>query len=74
MCIRDRDIEAVEGGPFHAVFIRAPVISSVGREVAVLAAHEGRTVAARQGNMLALAFHPELSDDTRLHAYFLGMR
>ncbi len=70
----DLEIEGVEGGPLRAVFIRAPVISSVGQEVAVLAAHEGRTVAARQGNMLALAFHPELSDDTRLHAYFLGMR
>jgi len=70
----DLEIEGLDGGPLRAVFIRAPVISSVAPEVTVLASHEGRIVAARQANMLALAFHPELTDDPRLHQYFLDMR
>jgi len=57
--------------PFHAVFIRAPAIESVGPRVEVLAEYKGRIVAARQGNILVTAFHPELTDDTRVHEYFL---
>lgn len=60
--------------PFEAVFIRAPIIESVGAGVEVLARLEdGRIVAARQGNLLATSFHPELTEDTRVHAYFVGM-
>ncbi len=58
--------------PIHAVFIRAPVVEHVGPEatpVATLA--DGRVVAARQGNLLATSFHPELTPDPRLHAWFL---
>ena len=63
-----------QGRPFHAVFIRAPVISSVGRGVEELAhLPDGAVVAARQDNLLATAFHPELSGDTRFHRYFLRM-
>lgn len=70
----DIDIHGLEGGPFHAVFIRAPVATGVGDGVEVLAALEdGRIVAARQGHLLATAFHPELTRDTRLHAAFLDM-
>ena len=58
-------------GPFHAVFIRAPVISRVGKGVEVLASVDGSPVAVRQGKHLGLAFHPELSGDTRLHRMFL---
>jgi pyridoxal 5'-phosphate synthase pdxT subunit len=58
--------------PFHAVFIRAPVISRVGRGVEVLAEVQGAPVAVRQGKHLGLSFHPELSGDTRLHRLFLG--
>lgn len=59
---------------FHAVFIRAPSIKRVGEGVDVLAAlDEGIIVAARQGNLLATAFHPELTEDTRFHRYFLKM-
>jgi len=60
--------------PFHAVFIRAPLILEVGDGVEVIATlDDGTIVAARQGNLLATAFHPELTDDTRFHRYFLKM-
>ena len=60
--------------PFRAVFIRAPRIESVGEAVSVLAQLEnGDIVAARQGNLLVTAFHPELTDDPRFHQYFLSM-
>jgi pyridoxal 5'-phosphate synthase pdxT subunit len=59
--------------PFNAVFIRAPAIVSAGKGVDVLAKIDGRIVAARQKNLLALAFHPELTADLRLHRYFLEM-
>ncbi len=59
---------------FHAVFIRAPIIESVGEFVQVLSTlPDGRIVAARQGQLLATAFHPELTKDERFHRYFLEM-
>jgi 5'-phosphate synthase pdxT subunit len=58
--------------PFHAVFIRAPLIEKTGRGVKVLAQlADGRVVAARQGRLLATSFHPELTGDTRMHALFV---
>jgi 5'-phosphate synthase pdxT subunit len=70
----DLDVEGVPGGPVHAVFIRAPVIREPGANVEVLAALEdGRIVACREGRLLATSFHPELTDDTRVHEYFLRM-
>jgi len=64
--------EEERGKSFHAVFIRAPWIKRAGEGVEVLAAlEEGVIVAARQGNLLATAFHPELTEDTRFHRYFL---
>ena len=60
--------------PVPAVFIRAPVLVSVGPEVRVLAEVKGQAVAVRQNNILATSFHPELTPDTRLHSYFLNMR
>lgn len=60
--------------PFHACFIRAPVIARTGPGVDVLATlDDGRIVAARQGHLLVTAFHPELTDDNRLHAYFVDI-
>jgi 5'-phosphate synthase pdxT subunit len=53
--------------PFHAVFIRAPAIDDVGADVDVLAAVDGRPVAVRDGPVVATAFHPELTDDSRIH-------
>jgi 5'-phosphate synthase pdxT subunit len=70
----DIAFEGIDGGLVRAVFIRAPTITHVGDGVEVLATHEGRIVAARQSNMLAIAFHPELTADSRVHEYFLGMR
>jgi len=58
---------------YNVVFIRAPVITRVGPDVEVLASFNDKIVAARQGNILGLAFHPELTDDLRIHYYFLGM-
>ena len=60
--------------PYHAVFIRAPLIESVGKHVEVLASLEnGKVVAARQGKLLATSFHPELTLDDRFHRYFVEM-
>lgn len=64
-------IDALGEVPFTAVFIRAPYIMDVGENVQVLSEYDGKIVAARQGNMLAVAFHPELTEDRRLHKYFL---
>jgi len=67
----DLEISGLAGAPFHAVFIRAPVVTAVKPEVDVLARlDDGRIVAVRQGRLLATAFHPELTDDLRLHASF----
>jgi 5'-phosphate synthase pdxT subunit len=57
----------------RAVFIRAPLIQEVGQDVEVLATYNDQIVAAQQGNLLAASFHPELTDDYRMHAYFLDM-
>jgi len=66
-----RDLEPV-GAPYHAVFIRAPLIESVSGAAQVLSALEdGRIVAAQEGHWLATSFHPELTDDTRFHQYFV---
>ena len=61
------------GTPFPAMFIRAPVIGSVGEGVEVLARQNGQVVLARQGRLLASSFHPELTQDTRIHQLFLNM-
>ena len=60
-------------GEFNAVFIRAPAIIKAGENVEILAKLDDFIVAARQDNLLALSFHPELADDTRVHKYFLEM-
>jgi len=70
----DLDIPALGETPFHGVFIRAPVIEAANSTVELLARlDDGRAVAARQGRLLAAAFHPELGSDLRLHRYFLDM-
>jgi len=59
--------------PIHAVFIRAPLVERLGPQVEALATlPDGRVVAARQGPLLATAFHPELTPDTSLHAWFIS--
>ena len=68
----DIPVVGLAGGPMHAVFIRAPVITRVGDEVDVLAAVDGLPVLCRQGTVIVAAFHPELGDDPRLHELFLN--
>ena len=67
----DLDIVGIDGPPFHAVFIRAPVVERAGTEVEVLASVEDHPVVCRQGKVLVSAFHPELSADLRAHRLFL---
>ncbi|MDE2769361.1 MAG: pyridoxal 5'-phosphate synthase glutaminase subunit PdxT [Chloroflexota bacterium] len=70
----DLEIEGISGGPFPAVFIRAPVVRDVGPGVQVLSRLEdGTIVAVRRGRLFGTAFHPELTGDTRLHASFVEM-
>ncbi len=68
----DLRIPVLGDRPVHAVFIRAPVVEDVGPSVAPLATlADGRVVAVEQGNLLGTSFHPEMTGDTRFHAYFL---
>jgi 5'-phosphate synthase pdxT subunit len=70
----DLPFEEIDGEPVHMVFIRAPLIQHLESNVKVLAQIEGKgIVAARQGHLLATAFHPELTDDDRVHRYFLSL-
>ncbi len=68
----DLDIPAVGDEPMHAVFIRAPIVESVGPSATPLATlADGRVVAVEQGNLIGTSFHPEMTGDTRFHEYFL---
>lgn len=69
----DLNVPEFGEGPVRAVFIRAPYIESAGPEVKVMAAVGDHIVIARQGQFLATAFHPELTDDDRIHKYFIAM-
>ncbi|HEY3313403.1 MAG TPA: pyridoxal 5'-phosphate synthase glutaminase subunit PdxT [Anaerolineales bacterium] len=76
----DLEIEALKQAsnhhlrPYHAVFIRAPIIESVSGEARILSTlPDGRIVAAQENNLLATSFHPELTGDSRFHEYFLAM-
>lgn len=69
----DLDIPAIGGAPLHAVFIRAPIVESVGpRATALASVEDGRVVAVEQENLLGTSFHPEITGDTRFHEYFLA--
>jgi pyridoxal 5'-phosphate synthase pdxT subunit len=69
----DLEIEGAGDEPLRAVFIRAPWVERAGPGVEVLASYEGHPVAIREDNVLACAFHPELTDDPRFHAIFMAM-
>lgn len=69
----DLEIEGIGDEPLRAVFIRAPWVERRGPGVEVLAAYDGHPVAIREGRVLACAFHPELTGDSRLHALFMAM-
>jgi 5'-phosphate synthase pdxT subunit len=69
----DLDVPALGDDPVHAVFIRGPVVESVGPAATALATiPDGRVVAVEQGNLLGTSFHPEINGEFRFHAYFLG--
>jgi 5'-phosphate synthase pdxT subunit len=68
----DLDIDGLDE-PFRAVFIRAPVIETVGESVSVLASVDGDPVLVRQGPLLASTFHPEMTGDNRVHELFISM-
>ena len=67
----DLDVRGLDGDPLHAIFIRAPWVEEPGEGVEVLAEIDGHPVAVRQGNVLAVSFHPELGDERRLHERFV---
>ena len=69
----DVEVDGIAGGPIRAIFIRAPWIAEHGEEVQVIGALDGHAVAARQGNVIAVAFHAELGEDERLHRLFAGL-
>jgi 5'-phosphate synthase pdxT subunit len=69
----DLPVEGIGEEPLRAVFIRAPWVDRYGPGVEVLASYEGHPVAVREGSVLACAFHPELTDDSRLHALFMAI-
>ncbi|MFB9279253.1 pyridoxal 5'-phosphate synthase glutaminase subunit PdxT [Cohnella cellulosilytica] len=68
----DLDVKGIDT-PLRAVFIRAPLIKEVGEKVEVLSVYQNEIVTARQGNLLASSYHPELTDDYRLHELFIRM-
>ncbi len=67
------DVPVFGEDPFRAVFIRAPAIEKVWGNAKSLAEYESKIVAAQEGNLIAMAFHPELTPDTRAHEYFLKL-
>jgi 5'-phosphate synthase pdxT subunit len=67
----DVELSGLDGGPLRAVFIRAPWIAEHGPGVEILASVDGHPIAARQGDVTVVSFHPELTGDTRLHAAFV---
>ena len=68
----DLDVKGFNGGPLRAVFIRAPWVEQTGEGVEVLAQVEGHPVAVRQDNVLAVAFHPEIAGDARIHGWVVN--
>ena len=68
----DLELDGVDGGPLHVVFIRAPWVTEHGPDVEVLGSVDGHPVAIRAGNVLAVSFHPELTGETRLHELLLA--
>jgi 5'-phosphate synthase pdxT subunit len=68
----DLNVKGFNGGPLRAVFIRAPWVEATGEGVEVLAEIDGHPVAVRQGNVLAVAFHPEIAGESRIHAWVVA--
>jgi pyridoxal 5'-phosphate synthase pdxT subunit len=71
--VADLQIPAIGKEPFRGIFIRAPIIHSVGNNVKILCSYRSQPVAVCQNKILACSFHPELSGDNRIHKYFIGL-
>ena len=69
----DLEIDGLGDEPFHCIFIRAPFITKVLNSTKILSTFNDKIVAVKEGNMLATSFHPELTEDTRLHKYFINI-
>lgn len=70
----DLDIEGMDGPPMHAIFIRAPLVTRIGTAVEILAeVGDGKPVAVKQNRIIATSFHPELTDDSRMHSMFVDI-
>ena len=69
----DIHLEGIEGGPVRGIFIRAPWVEETGEGIEVLAEVNGHPVAVRQDNVTAISFHPELTGDDRVHAWFAAV-
>jgi 5'-phosphate synthase pdxT subunit len=69
----DLEVDGLGPEPLRAIFIRAPWVAEHGSGVEVLASYDGHPVVVREGRRLACSFHPELTDDTRLHALFMAI-
>jgi len=69
----DISLDSINIPKFNGVFIRAPSVSDVGSDVEVLSKFNERIVAVKKGNVIGIAFHPELTDDTALHKYFINL-
>ncbi len=69
----DLDIPIIGEKSFKAVFIRGPIVTEVGKDVQIIAKFNDKIVAVRQNNIIGTSFHPELTDDNRIHAYFIKM-
>jgi len=66
-------IDGLDDEMFNAIFIRAPIIREVGKEVQILSTHNEEIIAAKQDKILATSFHPELTEDPRIHKYFMNL-
>jgi 5'-phosphate synthase pdxT subunit len=67
----DLEIPAIGEKPFRAIFIRGPIIKEIGKDVEILAKYNNKIVAVKQNNLIGTSFHPELTEDFRLHSYFI---
>ena len=67
----DLDIPAIGEEPFRAIFIRGPIVKEIGKDVEILSKYNDKIVAVKQNNLIGTSFHPELTEDIRLHSYFI---
>ena len=67
----DLDIPAIGEKPFRAIFIRGPIVKEIGKDVEILSKYNDKIVAVKQNNLIGTSFHPELTEDIRLHSYFI---